>query len=100
MPYLHWRTKDPASREHRLKEHYDDSNHSSHVRRTLDQYYYRTLPDTLIRDTTQTVLHFQTINNLETKVIIMVDQLWLWVVKNTGSGVDTVISCFLATDRD
>ena len=26
----------------------------------------------------------------------MVDQLWLWVLKNTDGGVDTVISCFPA----
>jgi hypothetical protein len=28
----------------------------------------------------------------------MVDQLWLWVLKNTDGGMDTVISCFPALE--
>lgn len=65
-----------------------------HIRRTLDQYYYYMLEDTRLRDADQVVtrwardkLHKNRHN------ILMVDQLWIWVVKGKD-GPDRVVSCF------
>jgi hypothetical protein len=48
---------------------------SLHIRRTLDQYFYTTLDNTNARDRDQ-VLRRHTGSE-----IIMVDQLWLWIVE-------------------
>jgi hypothetical protein len=73
--------------------------HSSplHVRRTLDQWLYYMLPDTRQRDTDQVVTRWaRDWLGHPRHNILMVDQLWLWVVKGekTKGRPDTVISCF------
>ena len=66
-----------------------------HVRRTLDQYYYYMLEDTRERDADQVVTRwakdqlFKSHHN-----ILMVDQLWIWVIKGTEDQPDRIISCF------
>lgn len=78
----------------KLLESYLNDAHPLHIRRTLDQYRYHTLEDTTERDETQVVTKYQKRQNLEPKVVTMVDQLWLWVLKGTEAQPDTVITCF------
>jgi hypothetical protein len=60
-----------------------------HVRRTLDQFYFHTLEDTRARDCDQ-VVHRGTRTALDgTTRIIMVDQLWLWILDD-----NTIITAF------
>jgi len=60
-----------------------------HIRRTLDQFYFHTLEDTRNRDCDQ-VVHRGTRAAKEGKTrIIMVDQLWLWILDD-----NTVITAF------
>lgn len=56
-------------------------NHKLHVRRTLDQFYYSML-NTWKRDGDQVVYRYaRSKGALERDVkILMVDQLWLWVI--------------------
>ncbi|KAH6842343.1 hypothetical protein B0I37DRAFT_417528 [Chaetomium sp. MPI-CAGE-AT-0009] len=65
---------------------YLDEEHPLHVRRTLDQYYYHTLPDTEERDNDQTGIryhnqHLKSTNLTQSTnpapVLTMVDQLWI-----------------------
>ena len=67
--------------------------HRLHVRRTLDQFYYIGMKDTEHRDTSQVVQRYamekldltdtnQNDQLLQSK-LIMVDQLWLWVLKKS-----------------
>lgn len=54
-----------------------------HFRRTLDQYYYYTLPTTEARDTDQVVSRYfeKTWPEEEHEnLVLMVDQLWLWIL--------------------
>jgi hypothetical protein len=66
-----------------------------HMRRTLDQYYYYMLEDTRERDADQVVTRWA-----ERRLgkahhnILMVDQLWIWVIKGSGGQSDRVVSCF------
>jgi len=54
-----------------------------HIRRTLDQFYFHTLEDTGNRDCDQ-VVHRGTRAAKEGKTrIIMVDQLWLWILDDS-----------------
>lgn len=69
-----------------------------HIRRTLDQYYYHNATDTSRRDEDQVLGCYQTKNGLQPKVLTMVDQLWLWVLKGEQGKSDTVISCFPVLD--
>jgi hypothetical protein len=55
-----------------------------HARRTLDQSFYHTLPETDIRmrDLDQVVYrHTKDYLKMENPHILMVDQLWLWVIE-------------------
>ncbi|CZR64777.1 uncharacterized protein PAC_14676 [Phialocephala subalpina] len=67
-----------------------------HVRRTLDQSFYYTLPDEeiRIRDLDQ-VLYRYTNGDLKMTAprILMVDQLWLWIIDEPGQP-RTVITAF------
>ncbi|KAI8937014.1 hypothetical protein NX059_006237 [Plenodomus lindquistii] len=100
MPYLHWGVQKPSLAEKQLQEHYTkDAHHSLHVRRTLDQYYYHTLPNTDERDKSQTITHFLSRHGLEPQVLTMADQLWLWVLRDTEGAETTVVSCFPDVDR-
>ncbi|KAF2787238.1 hypothetical protein K505DRAFT_130542 [Melanomma pulvis-pyrius CBS 109.77] len=68
-----------------------------HPRRTLDQFAYPFLPNTIARDADQTVSKWTSnINKYEevrkpdaTSRLIMVDQLWCWIVDD-----GTVLTCF------
>lgn len=82
---------------------------SSHMRRTLDQYRFATL-DTSARDADQTVQRYarqQTGQQWQNQRMLMVDQLWLWVLDDREfarkaycshvaliNKIDTVLSCF------
>jgi hypothetical protein len=55
-----------------------------HVRRTLDQYYYTTLKDTEERDKDQVIYRELRRRKAEEPKIIVVDQLWLWIL-NKGT---------------
>lgn len=60
-----------------------------HVRRTLDQYYYHMLKDTKARDSDQVVYRWAKLAKLVQKIadpkVLMVDQLWLWIVDGSKS---------------
>ncbi|KAM6505792.1 hypothetical protein FSOLCH5_013967 [Fusarium solani] len=77
---------------------YLDQKSPLHVRRTLDQFYYHTLPNTDERDRDQTVLrHFRKQKPSEEDfrpVLTMVDQLWMWVLPEIGRSPPTVITAF------
>ncbi|KAL4746996.1 hypothetical protein BDW72DRAFT_24528 [Aspergillus terricola var. indicus] len=61
-----------------------------HIRRSLDQYYYHALKSTKDRDEDQLVSRMFRDGELEgDPVLIVVDQLWLWVLEN-----NTVITSF------
>ncbi|KAK5655193.1 hypothetical protein OQA88_6092 [Cercophora sp. LCS_1] len=59
-----------------------------HIRRTLDQFYFHTLDDTGARDCDQ-VVHRGTRGARDHTRIIMVDQLWLWILDD-----NTIITAF------
>jgi hypothetical protein len=65
-----------------------------HVRRTLDQYYYYMLEDTRERDADQVVTRWARKHGKPHHNILMVDQLWIWVIKGSGGQPDRVVSCF------
>jgi len=54
---------------------------SLHTRRTLHQFFYSHLLDTTTRDNGQTIIKPTAIDQGGAKMI-MVDQLWLWVIGN------------------
>ncbi|KAL2072116.1 hypothetical protein VTL71DRAFT_11459, partial [Oculimacula yallundae] len=67
-----------------------DETAPMHFRRTLDQYYYYTLPTTEARDKDQVITrYFKHAWPDDDKLVIMVDQLWLWILDN-----DTVVTSF------
>lgn len=129
MPYLHWelqaqqvevkkildKTKEerapirqrileaPELEDHKGTEKlywvYLDEKHPLHVRRTLDQYYYHTLPNTEERDKDQTGIryhdnHLKRDNRDLKPVLTMVDQLWMWVLPACGRSPPTIITAF------
>lgn len=78
-----WKEKEICA-DKRLIHTYLHEKPFMHVRRTLDQYYYHTMKDTTIRDRDQVVFRWakkmwpdedDSVHN-----ILMVDQLWLWVL--------------------
>ncbi|KAL2672658.1 hypothetical protein Neosp_013372 [[Neocosmospora] mangrovei] len=77
---------------------YLDQKSPLHVRRTLDQFYYHTMPNTDERDRDQTALrHFRKQEESEEHfkpVLTMVDQLWMWVLPEIGRSPPTVITAF------
>ena len=56
-----------------------------HIRRTLDQFYFHTLEDTRVRDSDQVVHRGTRALRDGTPKIIMVDQLWLWILDDSRS---------------
>jgi hypothetical protein len=69
-------------------------NNPLHVRRTLDQYYYGSLTNTVVRDTDQTISKWTSVNDTQIgrdgkrratdgSLLLMVDQLWCWVVDDS-----------------
>lgn len=53
-----------------------------HVRRTLDQYYFLTLDNTSERDRDQ-VVYRGTRSLSSTTRVVMVDQLWMWILDDS-----------------
>lgn len=117
MPFLHWDLEDLRSgreatvkaaaagllenlpdhslnSEQKLLKAYLTNKHPLHLRRTLDQYYYHTLENTSYRDNDQVVSRHQNLEDLQPRIITMVDQLWAWVLSGEGGGHDTVVTCF------
>jgi hypothetical protein len=129
MPYLHWeRTQDlhklnaviekakaleepreligvpkssgePLTADEDLLYKYFNDEHPIHCRRTLDQYYYRTLSDTSRRDRDQTPMRYFNSGVRPAapdgdEVTSMVDQLWMWVLPPCGRSPATVITAF------
>ncbi|RYO54925.1 hypothetical protein AA0116_g9317 [Alternaria tenuissima] len=115
LPYLHWDTidcfiqraqftKDTLGGRHadipdRLSEEgkaiykiirNDSSNASSlHPRRSLDQFFYSSLHNTTSRDQDQVLSKYTPEDVRGGKKMIMVDQLWLWLLESHGSGSNT-----------
>ncbi|KAK4085287.1 uncharacterized protein Triagg1_277 [Trichoderma aggressivum f. europaeum] len=87
----------------------DDYNpnfrHVLHIRRTLDQYLYHNLKDTIIRDADQTVHRYQKKLNRDKGsekedpfTAIMVDQLWLWILVDQSGKAKAMVTCFPSRD--
>ena len=59
-----------------------------HIRRSLDQFRYYTLPDTRKRDENQVVHRFfnARMEQWEPRIIV-VDQLWLWIIDECKFGL-------------
>ena len=75
--------------ENLIHAHVDAEESSLHIRRTLDQFFYRTI-DTTFRDEDQVVFRYQKNQKPEDKCkLLMVDQLWMWVVSK-----DLIITAF------
>lgn len=112
MPYLGFGTYEDSSSSHKdpsdiQRKGIDESIQSrrlrriNHSRMTLDQYYYSVLTDTDTRDRDQVLSKFIDAGNKQTlgtnnssydpmpgrqdRRILMVDQLWLWVVDESRS---------------
>lgn len=80
--------------EHGTSQFLNDKNYRTlHPRRTLDQFYYSSLGDTSSRDRDQTISKWTGPNvpadgrtgAVDQSLIIMVDQLWCWVVDDSTS---------------
>jgi hypothetical protein len=75
-----------------------------HPRRTLDQSYYHMLPSTSTRDSDQVVARrakkekreglANEWQKIEGHNVLMVDQLWLWIIKTSDDGPSMVITSF------
>jgi hypothetical protein len=72
---------DEAADERLIQEHLHSSS-PLHLRRTLDQYYYWTVADTTAQDHDQVVSHGTRSSSDPgaTSRVVMVDQLWLWIL--------------------
>jgi hypothetical protein len=60
-----------------------------HIRRTLDQAYFLNMTDTSVRDRDQVVYRatrrpFRDLGNGMVTRVVMVDQLWLWILDECG----------------
>jgi hypothetical protein len=75
--YIDSQTED---RDKELIIMYADDVHPLHIRRTLDQYYYYMLDNVALRNKDQVVSRFGEDEDRMQPIIIMVDQLWLWVI--------------------
>ncbi|KAK1757198.1 hypothetical protein QBC47DRAFT_412517 [Echria macrotheca] len=79
-----------------------------HERRTLDQAFYYTMPTAKVweRDTTQVVSRFSTLPREKAR-LLMVDQLWMWVIQTPRKRIDgsqynikTIVTAFPAEGKD
>ncbi|UZP46439.1 hypothetical protein NXS19_014251 [Fusarium pseudograminearum] len=84
---------EPNPKQSSLERHY---MHQPHVRRTLDQFYYHDLESTRERDRDQVLSRSACQKHLpaESKVLAMVDQLWLWVLAGKSGQPATIVTCF------
>lgn len=80
--------------EHGTSEFLNDKNRRTlHPRRTLDQFYYSSLGNTSTRDRDQTISKWTgpnvpsdgRVGAVDKSLMIMVDQLWCWVVDDSMS---------------
>jgi hypothetical protein len=63
-----------------ITQDYLKAGSSLHPRRSLDQFFYSRLSDTVVRDNDQ-VVSKRTLWSQGGSKMVMVDQLWLWVIK-------------------
>ncbi|KAI0805326.1 hypothetical protein GGR55DRAFT_656362 [Xylaria sp. FL0064] len=84
-----------------INAYFARDTHHLHIRRTLDQFYYMSIEDTDVRDTNQVVQRYavkglQKFGKKETmsSKLIMVDQLWLWMLQNQQKTKNIVITSF------
>lgn len=64
--------------ERLLRDHLEDA--PLHIRRTLDQSYFWTMEDTTSRDRDQVVFRGTKRGKTYSTRVVMVDQLWLWIL--------------------
>ena len=86
-----------SNREKLLVREYLPKSPPLHIRRTLDQYYYYMLSDTGQRDADQVVTRWaRDYLNVSDHNILMVDQLWLWVIAGDQDKniLPSVVTCF------
>lgn len=83
-----------------INAYFTHETHHLHIRRTLDQFYYTSIKDTDVRDTSQVVQRYAVkglpkISKQETlsSKLIMVDQLWLWMLQNKDKTKSALIFC-------
>jgi hypothetical protein len=69
-----------------------------HLRRTLDQYCYYALRDTIYKDTSQLLQRLYWPKFENQKPTLMVDQLWLWKTGEGRSKVATTIAIRLVSN--
>lgn len=80
------------------------TRHVLHIRRTLDQSLYHNLKDTVFRDADQTVHRYQKELNKKKPEkqqplsVIMVDQLWMWILVGKSGKADAIVTCFPSRD--
>ncbi|RYP42040.1 hypothetical protein DL767_000552 [Monosporascus sp. MG133] len=83
--------------DERLLRKYVKAEPPLHIRRTLDQYYFVTLDDTSKRDKDQVVYRGtkagNSLHSRNTRVV-MVDQLWLWILDDTLIIIDQCSNVF------
>jgi hypothetical protein len=80
MQCYRWVLDRDRDREKFLIGAYVDDRHPLHIRRTLDQSYYYMLDNTRSRDKDQVVSRYGKLLNRK-PVVMMVDQLWLWILE-------------------
>ncbi|KAI1349838.1 hypothetical protein F5Y01DRAFT_326838 [Xylaria sp. FL0043] len=84
-----------------INAYFARKTHHLHIRRTLDQFYYMSIEDTNVRDANQVVQRYavkglRKIGKEEvmSSKLIMVDQLWLWMLQNREKTKNIVITSF------
>jgi hypothetical protein len=74
-------------REKELVDGYVGDAHPLHIRRTLDQSHYYMLDNTRLRDRDQVVSRYGESHKTAQQhrpVVMMVDQLWLWMIEGNA----------------
>jgi hypothetical protein len=74
---------DSGNTEHDPKNSNRRPSDQLHLRRSLDQYFYHALKSTEKRDKNQLVSRMFEDGKLTRNVLIVVDQLWLWVLNGS-----------------
>ncbi len=89
-----WTAMRYQAEERLLSQSFDGNQLDSlHVRRTLHQSYFLTLPDTSRQDKNQVVSRWTHSKQIATKSmqrVVMVDQLWLWILDERKLTLDQV----------
>ncbi|KAF2101365.1 hypothetical protein NA57DRAFT_72808 [Rhizodiscina lignyota] len=79
----------PCNMQEKLLRYYIPGKPWLHVRRTLDQSYYVFLKETEARDRDQVVERYSRKMSWPEPRVLMVDQLWLWILNE-----NVVLTCF------